>query len=144
MLAKATKQSHIDTMLLTIFYDSYCPLCSAEINQLKAYDNEKQLLFEDINAVDFIQRYPYIDKIKANKLLHGQLTNGAIIYGLDVTCLAWKTVGKHRWLALLRWPVIRWFADISYRFFARHRNTIYTLLTGRNNSLYCQRCKSPD
>jgi predicted DCC family thiol-disulfide oxidoreductase YuxK len=144
MSAKDTKQSHIDTMILTIFYDRNCPLCSAEINQLRALDNDKQLLFEDINAVDFIQRYPYIDKIKANKLLHGQLTNGTMLYGLDVTCLAWKTVGKHRWLAILRWPLIRWFADISYRFFARHRNTISTLLMARNNSLNCQRCKSPD
>ena len=131
-------------MILTIFYDSNCPLCSSEINQLRAYDNGEQLLFEDINAVDFIQRYPYIDKIDANKLLHGQLSNGKLIYGLDVTCLAWKTVGKHRWLAILRWPVIRWFADISYRFFARYRNTISTLLMSKNNKLNCQRCKSLD
>lgn len=131
-------------MILTIFYDSHCPLCSAEINQLRAHDNDKKLLLEDINAVDFIQRYPYIDKIEANKLLHGQLSNGELIYGLDVTCLAWKTVGKHRWLAILRWPVIRWFADTSYRFFARHRNTISTLLMGRNTSLNCKRCKSLD
>lgn len=144
MPGKATNHSNIDTIVLTIFYDSYCPLCSTEINQLKAYDYDKKLIFEDINAVDFIQRYPYIDIIKANKLLHGQLHNGAMIYGLDVTCLAWKTVGKHRWLAILRWPVIRWFADISYAFFARYRNTISTLLMGRNSSADCQRCKLPD
>ena len=144
MLAKATKQSHIDTSILTIFYDSYCPLCSAEINQLKAYDNDKQLLFENINAVDFIQRYPCIDKIEANKLLHGQISNGEMIYGLDVTCLAWKTAGKHRWLALLRWPVIRWFADLGYHFFARYRNTASRLLMGKSKSLDCQRCNLPD
>ncbi len=129
---------------LTVFYDSSCPLCSAEINQLKAYDSDDQLLFEDINALDFVQRFPYIDKIEANKLLHGQLDNGELIYGLDVTCLAWKTVGKYRWLAILRWPVIRWFADLAYRFFARHRNTISSLLMAKNKVSNCQSCKIPD
>ena len=129
------------SMILTIFYDSYCPLCSAEINQLKAYDRDNQLSFEDIHAVDFVQRYPYVDKLKANKLLHGQLNNGGMIYGLDVTCMAWKTVGKHRWLSILRWPVIRWFADLAYLFFARHRNRISSLLTGNKKDIECQSCK---
>ena len=129
-------------MILTIFYDSYCPLCSAEINQLKAYDSNNQLSFEDIHDVDFVQRYPYIDKVEANKLLHGQLNNGDMIYGLDVTCMAWKTVGKHRWLSILRWPVIRWFSDRAYLFFARHRSTISSLFTGKNKDLNCQSCKA--
>ena len=127
---------------LTIFYDSSCPLCGAEINQLKAYDRDDQLLFEDINAMDFTERYPCIDKIEANKLLHGQLNNGEIIYGLDVTCLAWKTVGKYPWLVILRWPVIRWFADLAYRFFARYRNIISSVLMGKNKASNCQSCKT--
>ena len=132
-------------MILTIFYDSYCPLCSAEINQLKTYDSNNQLSFADINAVDFVQRYPYIDKVEANKLLHGELSNGEMIYGLDVTCMAWTTVGKHRWLAILRWPGIRWISDRAYLFFARHRNTISSLLMKKsestNNQKNCKSCK---
>ena len=130
-------------MILTIFYDSYCPLCSAEINQLKTYDSNNQLSFADINAVDFIQRYPYIDKLEANKLLHGELSNGEMIYGLDVTCMAWTTVGKHRWLAILRWPGIRWVSDRAYLFFARHRNTISSLVMKKSESTNDQKnCKS--
>jgi predicted DCC family thiol-disulfide oxidoreductase YuxK len=139
IFSKTTNWSNVDIMILTIFYDSYCPLCSAEINQLKAYDSNNQLSFEDIHAVDFVQRYPYIDKVEANKLLHGQLSNGDMIYGLDVTCMAWKTVGKHRWLSILRWPVIRWFSDRAYLFFARHRNTISSLVTHKNS---CRTCKA--
>jgi predicted DCC family thiol-disulfide oxidoreductase YuxK len=135
-------------MILTIFYDSYCPLCSAEIAQLKAYDSKQQLSFKDIHAIDFLQHYPYIDQVKANKILHGQLSNGDMIYGLDVTCLAWTTVGKHRWLAILRWPVIRWISDGAYLFFARHRNTISSLLMGKkkyiNNQENCKYCKTSD
>ena len=129
------------TEALTVFYDSYCPLCSAEIKQLKAYDKDGRLLLEDINELDFMQRYPYIDKIEANKRLHGQLSNGQLIYGLDVTCMAWKLVDKHRWLSVLRWPVIRWFADLAYYLFARYRKPISALLMGKDQSLDCQRCR---
>jgi len=130
-------------MILTIFYDSNCPLCSTEINQLKTYDSNNQLSFIDINAVDFVQCYPYIHKVEANKLLHGELSNGEMIYGLDVTCMAWKTVGKHRWLVILRWPGIRWISDRAYLFFARHRNTISSLLMKKNESINDQKnCKS--
>ena len=132
------------TEKLTVFYDSYCPLCSAEIDQLKAYDKDARLLLEDINALDFMQRYPYIDKIQANKRLHGQLSNGQVIYGLDVTCLAWKLVDKHHWLSMLRWPVIRWFADLVYNLFARYRSSISALLMGKNKSLDCKRCRQPE
>lgn len=132
-------------MILTIFYDSYCPLCSAEIEQLKAYDSKHQLSFEDVHAVDFLQRYPYIDQVKANKILHGQLSNGEMIYGLDVTCMAWTAVGKHRWLAIFRWPGIRWISDRAYLFFARHRNAIASLLMkkceSKNDQKNCKSCK---
>ena len=127
-------------MKLKIFYDGLCPLCSMEINQLRAYDTDNQLLFENIHAPDFVKRYPYIDQVRANKLLHGQLSDGGLIYGLDVTCMAWKTVGKHRWLSVLRWPFIRWFADLGYLFFARYRNSISGLFAGKKD-LQCQACK---
>lgn len=135
-------------MTLTIFYDGHCPLCSEEMKQLKAFDINNLLSFEDIEAVDFLQRYPYIDKLEANRVLHGQLSNGDIIYGLDVTCLAWKTVGKHRWLSILRWPVIRWFSDLAYLFFARHRSSISSFLMPKDKAVIdpddCVRCKVSD
>jgi len=131
-------------MLLTIFHDGSCPLCSKEIDQLKALNTADKLSFQDIQAQDFSQRYPHIDKDEAERILHGQLANGDMIYGLDVTCLAWKTVGKHRWLSILRWPVIRWFADRTYLFFARYRNTISSwFITKSKNADECASCKSP-
>lgn len=138
-----------DSVSLTIFYDSECPLCRFEIDHLKANDKDNRLLLEDINAIDFMQRYPYIDKVKANKRLHGQLQNGELIFGLDVSCMAWNLVGKHQWLSILRLPVIRWFADLAYYVFARNRNWISPLLApllpptliAKDQNLECQRCK---
>jgi len=123
--------------MLTIFYDSHCPLCMAEMAQLKDLDNQKKINFADLHAADFNQIYPYIDQSKANQILHGELLSGEILLGLDVTCKAWSLVGKHKWLAILRWPIIRIFADAIYRIFARYRNTISYLLTGKKP---CKQC----
>jgi predicted DCC family thiol-disulfide oxidoreductase YuxK len=125
------------TMALTIFYDSHCPLCLAEIRQLQALDTAGRLRFVSLHADDFGQRYPHIDQARANRILHGQLESGEILLGLDVTYQAWSRVGKHQWLAVLRWPVIKWVADGVYLLFARHRHRIARLLTGKSR---CGRC----
>jgi predicted DCC family thiol-disulfide oxidoreductase YuxK len=119
-------------MQLTIFYDSQCPLCLAEMQQLKGYDDLGRLNFVNLNTDNFSQRYPHIDPVRANRILHGQLETGEILLGLDVTYRAWSLVGKHKWLALLRWPIIRHLADGFYLLFARYRYGISYLLTGQS------------
>ena len=113
---------------MIIFYDAQCPLCNTEMTHLRKADKHQQLTFEDLNATDFCCRFPHINKDKAMNLLHGKMPSGELIYGLDVTYHAWKTVGKHRWLLILRLPVIKFFADMGYTFFARHRQFISKLL----------------
>ncbi len=115
---------------LTIFYDGRCPLCASEMKQLRQLDDAGKLYLEDINQPDFKQRFPHIDPVEADRVLHGELANGTLIYGLDVTQQAWALVGRHQWLKLLRLPLIRWFADLGYLFFARYRRQISRLLTG--------------
>jgi len=125
--------------MLTIFYDGNCPLCSAEMDQLRRLDRQNQLILEDIHQNDFKEHFPYIDPVQADKILHGQLQNGEIIKGLDVTCLAWETVGKHKWMQALRWPVIRFFADYGYLFFARYRHPISSFVSGKPRCTSCQK-----
>ena len=124
-------------MQLTIFYDGQCPLCLAEMRQLKKYDTSAQLVLADLHDADFAVNYPHIDRPRAMRMLHAQLENGAMLYGLDVTCKAWSIVGRHRWLAILRWPLIRKLADIIYLLFARYRSQIAYLLTGKS---HCDTC----
>ena len=119
-------------MQLTIFYDGQCPLCLAEMQQLQAHNDSGQLGFVDLNSKEFNQEYPHIDRTYANRILHGQLETGEILLGLDVTYRAWSMVGKHKWLALLRWPVIRHLADGVYLLFARYRYGVSYLLTGKS------------
>ncbi|BFM50761.1 DUF393 domain-containing protein [Marinomonas sp. THO17] len=127
--------------MLTIFYDGKCPLCAAEMKSLAKFDTKHQLVLEDLHADDFPQRFPHIDPVAADKILHGQLEDGRIIKGLDVTCTAWKLVNKHRWLQALRWPVVRFFADQAYLFFARYRHPISAFVSGQPRCEPCQKDK---
>ena len=122
---------------LIIFYDASCPLCVAEMRQLKLYDVDNRIVLANLHDEDFSQRYPHIDPVHAYRILHGQLGDGTLLKGLDVTCRAWSLVGRHKWLNVLRWPVIRFFADAIYLFFARYRNRISRLLMGKASCSVC-------
>ena len=123
---------------LTIFYDGYCPLCLMEMDKLKQLDKQQNITFVDIQHPSFCKSYPHLDWQSLNARIHGYLQDGRLISGLDVTYLAWKLVGKGWVYAPLRWPVIRWFADIAYNVFAKHRYRISYLLTGKKRCVPCE------
>jgi len=120
-----------------MFYDSYCPLCVAEVEQLKTLDPRGDLEFVDIHSKDFSVHWPNVDPVSANRVLHAQRADGSMLYGLDVSAEVWAMVGRHRWLKLLRLPVIRWLADLVYWLFARYRYSISYLITGKRR---CDAC----
>ncbi len=116
---------------LTIFYDGGCPLCAAEMNHLRKLDSNDSIAYEDIYADGFEGRFPYIDLPQADRILHGELADGTIIYALDVTYEAWALVGKRHWVAILRWPLFKQVANLGYVFFARYRRSISSLISGQ-------------
>lgn len=116
---------------LTLFYDGTCPLCVNEMLELQKADTTNSINLEDISAADFTSRYPRIDPIAANRLLHALTQDNRLLLGLDATCAAWGLTGKQRWLKLLRYPVIKPVADLGYRLFARYRYQFSWLLTGQ-------------
>lgn len=123
---------------LTLFIDSRCPLCAAEVEQLQSLDTAGRLRFVDIHHADFAADWPHIDADEADRRLHAQRDDGSMLYGLDVSAEAWSMVGKHRWLRLLRLPVIRLASDLAYRVFARYRYAISYLLTGQARCDVCR------
>ncbi|MGL4836872.1 MAG: thiol-disulfide oxidoreductase DCC family protein [Shewanella sp.] len=118
-------------MELRIFYDGNCPLCRAEMRQLKARDPENKIELVDLNAEHFSTRFSYIDKDYANRILHGETASGQVLLGLDVTCQAWALTGTRPWVQVLRLPLIKPIADWCYLRFAKHRYRISYLLTGK-------------
>lgn len=119
-------------MQFTVFYDGACPLCMAEMKQLMKRNIEQKLAFVDINHPSFPIEFAELDRAVLNARIHGRWANGKMLTGLDVTYTAWKQVGRGWIYAPLRWPIIRYFADYAYLFFARHRYRISYLLTGKN------------
>ena len=94
-------------MTVYMFIDSQCPLCVAEVQMLQRHDKHKQLVFEDIHAPDFNDRYPQFNVHECYNTLHAIDDNGTVVKGLDATVLVWRTVDKYKWLGVLRWPVIK-------------------------------------
>ena len=124
-------------MLLTLFFDGHCPLCSAEVQQLNRLDHLGLLELVDLHQADFTLLYPHVNKVQASNILQAEQSDGTMLYGLDANCKAWELVGKKRWLRVLRWPVIRMFADLGYMFFAKNRSTISYLVTGKRRCASC-------
>jgi len=118
-------------MELRIFFDGNCPLCSAEMRQLKARDPDDRIELVDLNADNFSSRFSYIDKDYANTILHGETASGQVLLGLDVTSKAWALTGTRPWVQVLRLPLIKPIADWCYLRFAKHRYRISYLLTGK-------------
>ncbi|GAA5317292.1 MAG: DUF393 domain-containing protein [Candidatus Pelagadaptatus aseana] len=118
---------------LTIFYDSTCPLCVAEMDKLRGLDSHHRIALVSLQDESVAQRYPQLDVVKAMSVLQGLLASGRYIEGLDVTHRAWTLVGRGYLTAPLRWPGIRWLADRAYLWFARNRYRVSALLTGKSN-----------
>ncbi|WP_067221461.1 thiol-disulfide oxidoreductase DCC family protein [Marinomonas gallaica] len=129
--------------MITLFYDGYCPLCVKEITLLKRYDTAQRLNLVDIHSDTFNNLYPQIDEHAADRLLHAILDNGQLVTGLDANVAVWQAIGKHKWLKVLRWPVIRWFADQGYLLFAKHRHKLSYWLTGEKRCEPCSKDHCP-
>ena len=124
---------------LVIFYDGFCPLCVREMGHLRRIDKDNKLQLVDIQQPDFEQRYPHINRAEASSILLSQCPDGRLLRGLDSTHRAWSVVGKGWRTAWLRWPIIRWFADRAYLYFARNRYRISELLTSQARCEPCSR-----
>lgn len=127
--------------VLTLFYDGFCPLCVREMAQLRQIDQQGALQLVDIQLAESQALYPQIDFSEASRILLALTADGRLLRGLDSTHAAWSAVGLGYRTAWLRWPVIRWFADRAYLYFAANRYRISYWLTGqaRCNNGSCQR-----
>lgn len=115
-------------MMLTIFYDGQCPMCSTEMSHLKQYDKNNLITLVDLHQDDFASLYPDINFTDAMKILHGTY-QGELLLGLEVTHRAWTLVGKGMWVAPLNWPGIKTLSHWCYLGIAKYRLQISTYLS---------------
>jgi predicted DCC family thiol-disulfide oxidoreductase YuxK len=107
---------------LTIYYESACPLCNAEMTNLMLRNTDQLLEFADISAPGF-DALPDGTTLQAMlEIIHARRADGVVIRGVEVFRLAYDAVGLSRVAGALRLPVLGWAADRSYPWVARNRH----------------------
>jgi predicted DCC family thiol-disulfide oxidoreductase YuxK len=120
----------VEDNILTIFYDSHCPLCALEMQKVKSYDINNLIALEDLHQENFTVLFPDININKAMRILHGQY-QGKTLLALDVTHRAWTLVGRGAFVAPLQIPIIKQVAHWGYLLLAKYRHPISNCLYER-------------
>ena len=109
----------------TLYYDGQCPLCRREMSRLRAARGAAIALVDIHSLGDDTP----VDRHELLRTLHLRRADGQWLRGADANVSAWDNTDKARWLALLRWPVVRHIVDLGYRLWAAWR---YRRLYGRS------------
>ncbi|MCY2966222.1 MAG: DUF393 domain-containing protein [Planctomycetota bacterium] len=110
-----------------IFFDGDCPLCRREMNFMRRFNRRGRVLFTDIAAADFRPDTVGLTQDKLMAEIHGRLSDGTIVVGVEVFRRLYSAIGWSWLAAVSRWPGISGMLDWAYRLFAKNR----LRLTGR-------------
>jgi len=108
---------------LTLYYDSRCATCMAEIRNLMLRNQDGQLVFADIWADDMTPPPGYSREMLLSRL-HAQQADGTVIHSLEAFRRIYAAVGMDWVGAVTRWPLIGRLGDWVYPIFARHRHRV--------------------
>ena len=107
---------------LTIFYESDCPLCNAEMTNLRLRDTRGLLRFEDVSAAGFERVPPATTREALLEAIHAQRADGTVVKGVDAFVLAYRAVGLGWVAAAAQRPLVHAIADRAYAGIARNRH----------------------
>ena len=114
---------------LTFLYDGACPLCLRETNFLKKKDTKKVINFVDISFNYIPANFKNITYQNAMANLHGILSSGEIIFGVDVLAYSYELVGLGWIYSPTKLPILSNFIRFFYKYWAKYR----LKLTGRDD-----------
>ena len=115
---------------LTFLFDGGCPLCIKETNFLMKKDTKNSINFIDINNKGYKpENFKNISYESAMANLHGILSNGEIIKGLDVLAYSYELIGLGWIYYPIKIPIFSKLLKLFYSYWARYRLKI----TGREN-----------
>ena len=112
---------------MTLYFDSACPLCAAEIHMLAARNRRQLLRFVDLSHPGVELPCSVVCE-KALENIHAVLDDGRTLVGVPVFAEAYRRAD----LPVLAWlfsrPWLRWLLEPAYTLFARHRARISALV----------------
>lgn len=112
------------TSKLSIYYDGGCPLCQAEIHILQ-HRNQRQLLaFFDVSDAAVAASLEHFSCAQALESMHGVLSTGEVIHGVDVFAAAYQRADLTSLSWLLSIKKLQTSYAWLYRVFAKHRHFI--------------------
>jgi len=114
-----------------VLYDGQCMVCLTNKALLTFFDRRKgRLDFVDIRSSTYDPaQNGGVAFADAMRHFH-VITGGTVMEGSEAVLTAYSKVGLGWLMAVLRFPLIRFFIDGLYRFVSKHRYTISRLLPG--------------
>jgi predicted DCC family thiol-disulfide oxidoreductase YuxK len=109
---------------LTLLYDGACPVCSLEMDNLRARNAAGSLVLMDIAAPGFDAAAYGVSLQALNEEIHAVRPDGSHLIGLAALRAAYAAVGLGWVLKPTGWGPLAPVADWGYRLFARHRRRI--------------------
>lgn len=109
--------SETTTAPITTYYNGSCPVCSAEIEHYRRYDQREDLglAWCDIAENPQALRRFDLDRDDVRKRLHVIDGEGRLHKGIDAFAVLWQAMPRYRFLArAVRTPVIRPLAVFVY------------------------------
>ena len=113
---------------LTMYYDGLCPLCQAEILFLSGRNRAGLLSFVDINSMQYSAETVGVSCQQALDSMYAQYDDGELINGVDVFSAAYERADLPKLAWLFSRPSLRPVLTWGYRFFAKNRHTISSIL----------------
>ena len=129
------------TYPLTLLYDAQCPVCSLEMDHLRARCTDGRLLFEDVSQPGFDAARFGLTFEAVDAEIHGIRPDGSVLRGVEVLRLAYAAAGLGWVMRPTGWAPLRPLFDLGYRVFARHRRRISVATAPLIDAIRAQRAR---
>jgi predicted DCC family thiol-disulfide oxidoreductase YuxK len=110
-----------DKQRIEVFFDGACPICSREMAMVRKLDRDHKIECTDIAARGFDANAQGLDADAVNGQIHGRLSDGRVVTGVEVFRQMYGLLGFRRWVAWSRRPWVAKMLDYCYAVFARYR-----------------------
>lgn len=108
----------MDAPALTVWFDSGCPLCAAEIAFMRRFDARGRIAFVDVLSA---AECP-LDRAALLARFHAQEAGGPVVSGAAAFAAMWRAIPVLSPLGhLARLAPVLWFLERAYRAFLRVR-----------------------
>ncbi|WP_158772603.1 thiol-disulfide oxidoreductase DCC family protein [Cobetia sp. L2A1] len=109
---------------VTLYHDGKCPLCQREVAWLSRHPRRERVNSVDIRDEKFSPEALGLTFKTMMGRLHVQDARGEWYVGMDASRALYAVLGYRRLVRISLLPGLRPGMDMSYRFFARHRERI--------------------